>query len=206
MKTFIAAMATAALLVGFSGAVHAADKYLFYIHGCCIKKTGSEGYEAIVKDLKHSGFHVAFDLRYDDSDAEVKAYALKVAGQVKDLLAKGIAPENITVSGYSLGSVTAMYASLAIAHPKVNYVLLAGCPGQGARQFDIDYTKVHGRILSIIDTKDDKFGSCQGHLPAGALQKEVTIDSGSGHAVFRDPAEKSIKLWKEPLMLWTEGK
>jgi hypothetical protein len=206
MKTFIVAMATAILMAGLSGVAHAGDKYLFYIHGCCIKKTGSEGYEAIVKDLKHSGFNVTFDLRYDDSDAEVKAYALKVAGQVKDLLAKGTAPGNITVSGYSLGSVTVLYASIAIANPKVNYVLLAGCPGKGARQFDIDYMKVQGRILSIIDTKDDKFGSCQGRLPENALQKEVAFDSGSGHAIFRDPSEKSIKLWKEPLISWTEGK
>lgn len=206
MKGFSGLIASLTLAAAFPLTIQAADKHLFYIHGCCISKVGGGAYEAIVDDLRNSGFRVAFDLRTDDSDTEIQAYAAKVAAQVKDLLSGGVAPERITVSGYSLGAVTAMYAAIAIANPDVNYVLLAGCPGKGARSFDIDYARVQGRVLSIIDTKDDKFGTCKERLPSSALQQEVAFDSGLGHAVFRSADEKSIKLWKDPLMSWSEKK
>jgi hypothetical protein len=117
-------------------------------------------------------------------------------------LAKGTAPEDITVSGYSLGSAITLFVSIAVANPKVNYVLLAGCPGIGARALDIDYAKVQGRVLAIVDAKDDRYGSCKARLPESVLQKEVTIDSGHGHAVFRLADEKNMTLWKAPLENW----
>ena len=205
MKNLIAVIASAASIFCFLGVTHAAEKHLFYIHGCCIDKTGSGAYTTIAKDLQGAGFNVVFDVRYDDSTAAIQAYSTKVAGQVKDLLAKGVAPEDITVSGFSLGSVTAMFASIEIANPKVNYVLLAGCPGKGARTFDIDYAKVQGRILSIVDVKDDRFESCKSRLPESALKKELEIDSGYGHVIFRYTNDKAYKLWKEPLEAWAKG-
>lgn len=206
MKGRIAAFLGIAAIVGATGVAQAADRHLFYVHGCCIGQVGSAGYEEIVKDLQSSGFKVRFDLRTDDSDAEVKAYASRIAQQVKALLAGGAAPEDITVSGYSLGSVTAMEAAIRVANPKVNYVLLAGCPGPRARRFDIDYAKVQGRILSITDSGDDRFGSCKGKLPESALQREIVLDSGKGHPLFRLPDEGSVRLWREPLQAWAEGR
>lgn len=205
MKVTFSLLASLVLMLSAT-ATQAADKHLFYIHGCCIGKVGGAGYESIVSDLKSSGFDVRFDLRTDESDEDVQAYVAKVAGQVKDLIAKSTPPEKITVAGYSLGSITTLLTASAIANPKVNYVLLAGCPGPSARQFPIDYGKIQGRILSIRDDKDDRFGSCQGKLSDSALQKEVSFDSGKGHSVFRLPDEKYVKLWKEPLMLWSDGK
>ena len=205
MKKLIAVIAGATSIFGFLGVSHAAEKHLFYIHGCCIDKVGGGAYETIVKDLQSAGFNVVFDLRTDDSTAAVQAYASKVAGQVKNLLAKGAAPEDITVSGYSLGSVTAMFASIEIANQRVNYVLIAGCPGKGARSFDIDYAKVQGRILSLVDVKDDRFESCKSRLPESALRKEVEFDSGQGHQIFRYTTDKAYKLWKEPLEAWAKG-
>ena len=203
MKMLTRLITGAIILASTLTVAHAAEKTLFYIHGCCINKVGGGAYETIVKDLNSSGFNVTFDLRYDDSDAEVKAYAAKVAGQVKDLLTKGTAPEDITVSGYSLGSVTAMLASIEIANPKVNYVLLAGCPNNNKRS--IDYSKVQGCILSLVDVKDDRFGSCKSLLPESALKKEVEFDSGDGHKIFRYTTDKAYKLWKEPLEAWAKG-
>ena len=205
MKKLIAMIAGITSVFGFAGACHAAEKHLFYIHGCCIDKVGGGAYETIAKDLRSAGFNVVFDLRNDDSTAAVQAYAAKVAGQVKDLLAKGTPPEDITVSGYSLGSVTTMFASIEIANPKVNYVLLAGCPGKGARSFDIDYGKVQGRILSLVDARDDRFESCKSRLPESALKNEVEFDSGYGHQIFRYTTDKAYKLWKEPLEAWAKG-
>lgn len=209
MKTLTNLIASAALMAGSFGVAHAADKYLFYMHGCCVKGPGDSkvgAYETIVKSLENAGFNVVFDLRYDDNDSQVQADAAKVAGQVQELITKGTAPEDITVSGYSLGAVKTLFASIAIANPKVNYVLLAGCSGPTARHFDIDFAKVQGRILSIVDTKDDRFRSCKQRLPESVLQKEVTFDSGYGHAVFRNTDEKSLNLWKVPLVDWAKGK
>lgn len=183
---------------------HATEKILFYIHGCCIDKVGADAYDPIVKTLQSDGFKVVFELRTDDSTPAVRAYATKVADQVKGLLAKGVSPEDITVSGFSLGSVTAMFASIEIANPKVNYVLLAGCPRTNKRS--IDYAKVQGHILSLVDAKDDRFGSCKSLLPESALTKEITFESGEGHKIFRLTTEKAYKLWKEPLEAWAKGK
>ena len=206
MKTLKTVMPSAAAMMILFGSAHAADKHLFYMNGCCINKVGGGAYEAIVKELRNAGFIVVFDLRNDDSNATIQAEVAKVAGQVKILLDKGTAPEDITVSGYSLGSIETLLVSIAIANPKVNYVLLAGCPGSGVRSFDIDYAKVQGRVLSIIDTKDDKFGSCKERLPENVLQKEIAFDSGYGHAVFRYTGEKNMKLWREPLESWAKIK
>jgi hypothetical protein len=205
MKKLLLAVAGAALLPCSVAVSQATDKHLVYIHGCCIDKVGGGAYETIVKDLQQAGFNVTFELRRDDSNAAVQAYAAKVTDQVKELLNKGVAPEDITVAGYSLGSRTAMLVSIAIANPKVNYVLLAGCPRPSGRKIDIDYARVQGRVLSIVDSKDDKFESCKEHLPATALQQEITFDSGSGHQIFRFTTDKAYKLWKEPLEAWARG-
>lgn len=206
MKKWMGFMAATALMASLPYHAQAAEKHLFYMNGCCINKVGSAGYETIIQSLKDSGFNVVFNLRTEDNDAAVQAEVARVADGVKALLAKGTAPEDITVSGYSLGAAQTLFVSIAVANPKVNYVLLAGCPGSKARAFDIDYAKVQGRVLAITDTKDDRFGSCKDRLPASVLQQEVTLDSGKGHPLFRLPDEASIKLWKEPLEAWAKGK
>jgi len=205
------ALTVAVLIVVGAGGVRAADKYLFYMHGCCIMgsddpKTGAYG--KIVQNLQNSGFTVSFEMRpakVGDNDAAVQAYARKIAEQVHALLAKGVAPEDITVAGYSLGSMTALVAAGHIGNPKVNIVLLAGCPVAPAIKVNIDYSKVKGRVLSIYDSKDEKFGSCKDHLAAETTFKEVVLNSGKGHAVFRLPDEQHISLWKSPMLTWTDG-
>lgn len=197
-------LASFALMALSLSVAHAADRHLFYIHGCCVKGPGDpkvQAYETIVKDLKSSGFNVVFDLRYDDSTALVQA--AKVADQVKSLLANGTAPEDITVAGYSMGSRITLVASGLIANPKVNIVLIAGCPIK--ETIPIDYSKVKGRVLSIWNTTDDKFTSCDRRLPEGLTYREVVLNLGEGHAVFRLTDEKYLKLWKEPLVAWSKG-
>ena len=71
MKQFIASIAGVLLMAGVSNVSHAAEKYLFYMNGCCIDKTGGWPYEAIAKKLKNDGFNVIFELRGDDSYAAI---------------------------------------------------------------------------------------------------------------------------------------
>lgn len=211
MKPLIAVLVSAALMAGSFGFVHAADKHLFYVHGCCIKNKSdpkAKAYETIVQNLKNSGFDVHFELRtadIHDSDTQAVAYAATIADQVRDLLAKGITPEDITVAGYSLGSRITLVASGLIANPKLNFVLLAGCPINSPAT-PIDYFKVKGRILSVRDAKDEKFGSCDGRLPEDVTYKELVLNSGEGHSVFRLGDSKYLKLWIEPLVAWSNGK
>lgn len=210
MKMLAALISGAVLMTGFPRISNAAEKHLIYMQGCCVKQASSavaKDYQRIAQALRDSGFNVFFELRTSDmtdSDEQAQAYAAKIAQHVQDLMAKGVAPENITVSGFSLGSSTALVASGLIANPKVNYVLLAGCPADAGR-VAIDYTKVRGRVLSILDSKDDKFGSCAGHLPSDVTFKEITLDSGVGHKVFRLADESNLNLWKAPLETWARG-
>ena len=212
MKLLIAALAIVGLMSVFLGVAQAADKHLFYVHGCCVKDQDdpkAKAYEVIIQDLKKSGFDVVFELRYSDvadSDAAAHAYAAKVADQVHALIAKGTVPEDITVAGYSLGSMTTLVASGLIGNPKVNFVLIAGCPVNSKIKVTIDYSKVKGRILSIVDTKDENFGSCNGRLPAGLIHKEVVVNSGEGHALFWHSVQQQIDLWKGPLVSWANSK
>ena len=211
MKILSALISGAILMTGFSHMSNAAEKHLIYMQGCCVKQANgavAKDYQKIAQALRDSGFSVFFELRTSDetdSDEQAQAYASKVAKYVEELLAKGIAPEDITVSGFSLGSSTTLVASGLIANPKVNYVLLAGCPISASSRVTIDYTKVSGRILSIVDSKDDKFGSCAGRLPSDAPFKEITLDSGEGHKVFRLSDESNLKLWTAPLEAWAKG-
>jgi hypothetical protein len=209
MKRLIVVLAAASLIVGSLSVAQAAEKHLLYLHGCCIKSNNDpkvRAYETIVQGLKSAGFNVSFELHTADSydsNFHAMAYAEKIASQVRDLLAKGIAAEDITVAGYSLGSRITLVASGLIANPKVNFVLIAGCPIK--ETIPIDYSKVKGRVLSIRDTKDEKFASCDGRLPKGITYKEIVLKSGEGHAVFRQTDEKYLKLWKEPLVAWSKG-
>ena len=210
MKALFVLTAAVLLTVGAGGTL-AADKHLFYMHGCCIKDSNDPkigAYKKIVQNLQDSGFRVAFEMRpahVGDNDAAVQAYARNIADQVRALLAKGVAPENITVAGYSLGSMTALVASGHIGNPKVNIVLLAGCPVAPAIKVNIDYSTIKGRVLSVYDSKDEKFGPCKDLLPEGTTFKEVLLNSGKGHAVFRLSDEKHISLWKSPMLAWTTG-
>lgn len=211
MKSFVTAVASVVLCVFALGNAHASDKYLFYVHGCCVKGSSDpkvKDYETIVQQLKDSGFNVEYQLRtadVGDNNAAVQAYAAQIADKVNALLANGTAPENITVAGYSLGSMTSMVAAGLIANPKVNIVLLAGCPTSASIPVAIDYAKVKGRILSVTDKGDDKFGSCEGKFSSDNVLKEVVIDSGKGHAVFRLTNDKFMSQWMNPMKDWVSA-
>ena len=199
------------VLMSVLPAAGAAEKHLIYMQGCCVQKANgaaAKDYQAIVQTLRDAGFNVFFELRTadeTDNEGQAQAYAEKIAQHVQGLLAKGVAPEDITVSGFSLGSLTALVASGLIAQPKVNYVLLAGCPVNASIRVAIDYTKVTGRILSIYDSLDEKFGSCEGRLPKNVTFKEIKLESGKGHKLFRQSDEASIASWKVPLEQWVKN-
>ena len=128
----------------------ASEMYIFYLHGSAEEDEGStEKYEAAVEAIAESSATVISEVR-DDTDPN--AYAEKLKAQVNILISKGVPAKNITVSGFSKGSIIALTASGGINNPNVNYVLLAGCSEFLNEKYNVDPAKAVGRILSIYDS------------------------------------------------------
>jgi len=203
MRLCLVLTSAATLFLGIDSSAHAGQKHIFYFNGVKLEKVGESGYNKIIQALKDDGFDVIYQPRYDDSMSVIDKVAKRTVKQVNDLIASGTPPEDITVSGYSFGSVISMFTALALNNPKINYVFIAGCPGGRARHFDIDYANIHGRVLSIHDKDDNKFKSCGDKISAASPYKEITIQSGKGHKGFRLP--KYMDNWKKPMEAWING-
>jgi len=177
--------------------------YLFYLHEANLEDLSPDNklvqnYEKIVKLWMQLGF-VVFSEHRDTVVIEV--YAQKISSQVQQLLQRGVPAKRITVVGYSKGSLIAQAVAQQIENPSVNYVFLAGCSDTQP----IANTSLQGRILSIIDGGDHLFHSCKKRLSnkrVGLEFKEIKLDSGLGHNLFRVPREKYVRLWQRPVKDW----
>jgi hypothetical protein len=189
--------------------VSAESKYLFFLHGNIVEEKGVASavskeygfyeYKKILDELAKNGFVVISEVRGDDT--KVGQYAKKIAGQVNILIEKGIPPGNITVAGFSKGGKITLVTSSIVGNQNINYVVLAGCirnSDKFIKEFGLD---LKGRVLSIVDYKDDTFSSCKDmfNSSSGGLEhKEIILKEGRGHAVFYSPNDK----WIEPLVSW----
>lgn len=200
LRLCLAITTAATLFCGINSLAHAGKKHLFYFNGVKLDIVGDDGYNTIIQSLKDDGFDVIYEPRYEDGMAVIDREVKKTVKHVNDLIAAGTLPEDIIISGYSFGSVISMYTALALNNPKINYVFIAGCPVHVKRHFDIDYANIHGRVLSIADKDDDKFGSCGNKISGASSYKEVMIQSGKGHKGFRLP--KLMDNWKKPMEAW----
>ena len=105
MRLFAAVLGTVFVLAHTTQVAHAAEKHLFYVHGCCVKDKDDPKAKAcgtIVQALRDSGFQVAFELRpidVSDSEPQVRAFAARLAEKTLALIANGVAPEDITIAG-----------------------------------------------------------------------------------------------------------
>ncbi len=147
-------------------------RYFFFLHGMIAEKSGPYGehpqhgaydYYGILKAFANRGFTVISEIR--PMGTNPSRYAEKVARQVETLLAAGIPPEHITVTGFSKGGVITFFVSARLRNPRVNFVVMAGC---GKGPFGHAYTRVlrravpslHGRFLSIYDDSDQAADTC----------------------------------------------
>jgi dienelactone hydrolase len=186
-------------------------KYIIYLHGVGIEKVGiaraDEDYNGIVKALQARGFIVISEVRSLDTKPNV--YGKKVAGQVKALIDKGVPPKSITVVGYSKGGMIALMAAAESDYQDVNYVVMAGCFQKGKKFYNLYANnvapKMKGRILSMYDAADPKFGTCQDFFAAAGNKvssKEIRFETGQGHSLFRKVSDQ----WMNPLADWASGK
>ena len=183
----------------------ASEKHVFYLHGSAEESDGdNEKYQAAVDAISSNVDNVISEVR---GNTDPNSYAEKIKKQVNTLISKGVPAKNITISGFSKGSIIALAAAAAINNPNINYVLLAGCSKDLNEKYSVDASKAAGRILSIYDSGDEKFESCDGTVkPSAKVQfEEIDLDSGKGHKIFRIPKEKFIEQWRDPLIEWVNG-
>lgn len=197
------ATALFAVLIGNPPA-QAADKVLFYIHGSDMHGKSADhknakNYNKIVSHLEGEGFEVVFEVR---AERDAEAEAARTAKMVQDRISAGTAPEDIYVGGFSYGAMITLKAAGLIANDKVNFALFCGCSESPSVPVEIDYAAVKGRILSIVDSDDDKFGSCDGKLPNASDFVEKTITSGKGHKIFKLGKDKFIQAWAPTFVDW----
>jgi Tol biopolymer transport system component len=179
-------------------------KYLFYLHGKIVEDQGAKAvserygayeYDKIVEGFRAEGFNVVSEPRPKDTDVE--KYAEKVAGQVRQLLKDGVAPENITIVGASRGAFITMVTSTFVKNKNVNYVIIAGC-GMN-RQF-LNLINLYGNVLSIYE-KTDTSGNCKAVFDdAEGLnkRKEVMLETGLAHGFIYRP----MREWLIPTLDW----
>lgn len=180
----------------------AKGRYIFYLHGSAEESGGSTvKYQEAVNAIATGSATVISEVR---GDTDPNSYAERLGKQVNNLLSHGVPASNITISGFSKGAIITLAAAGVINRPDINYVFLAGCSEELNDKYDVDASQVVGRILSIYDSDDEKFGSCEGILkPSNKLIfEEIALDSGKGHKLFRIPKEKFIQLWRDPLLEW----
>ena len=180
-------------------------RYLFYLHGRIVEDQGPQGvspvhgrydYPGILATFRARGFEVVSEVRPRDTD--VDAYADKVVGDVRALLARGVDPSHITIVGASKGSVIATLVSTRLGDRGVRYVLLAACSPWLIRTHD---PRLTGEVLSIYEESDELGRSCAdvaARSPALSRYQEVRLDTGLGHGIVYRP----LAQWLEPTVRW----
>jgi predicted esterase len=200
-----AGAAAGGVLSALPRAIDPHAEYLIYLHGRIVEEEGPRPtsprfgtyeYRQILDALAARGFTVVSEVRPRGTD--VAAYAGKVVGQVRSLLAAGVPPRRVAVVGFSKGGAIALVAASGLHHPDVRFVSLAGCGDWLFDRFKLDLA---GRILSLYDAADDLATSCARAFTAAgkALEhREIVLHAGKGHGTFfrPDPA------WLDPVTDW----
>ncbi len=200
-----AALPLGVVLKALPSPVPAGGRYLFYLHGKIIEDEGVRpvsprfgvyDYEEILHALAAPGVTVISEARAKGTVPRV--FAAKVAQQVRALLAAGVAPDWITVVGFSKGGLIAMLVSSELQDERVRYVFMASC---GPWIASAPGLHVSGQVLTIREASDELAGSCAAAFAqAGGLgaHRELELHLGGGHgAFFRPHAE-----WVEPVLAW----
>jgi hypothetical protein len=199
------AMASPQILAEVPAEIDPGARYLIYLHGAIIETEGVRPthprfgvyeYEAILTTFAERGFVVISEARPSGTDGMV--YAATVVGQVRELLAAGVPPDHVTVVGFSKGGGIALAASSMLADDDVNFVFMAACNPWLDSHPEI---VARGRLLSLRESSDDLFGSCESlfeRSPSPHEHVEIVLKLGGGHGAFYRPRLE----WIEPVAEW----
>jgi predicted esterase len=182
--------------------------YIIYLHGRIIEVEGRRPthptfgvyeYDAILEEFAKRGFNVISEVRPETT--QVGGYAEKAADQVRQLVEAGVAPEQVTVVGFSKGGMITIATSSTLRMPGIGYVILAGCNNGVFQNTALTLT---GRVLSIHEASDNIGISCAplfGRSPDAASTLEHLIDTGERHGAFYRPRRE----WLDPIFQWIGG-
>ncbi|MEO1369981.1 MAG: alpha/beta hydrolase [Acidobacteriota bacterium] len=180
------------------------DAYVFYLHGRIIEEKGRRPehpeygiyeYDRVLEALAAPGIAVISEARAPTDD--IDAYAAGVVSQIGELFAAGVAPEAVTVVGFSKGGSITLLTSHQLGHDDVGFVVLAAC---GPWLDDIPL-ELRGRMLSIHE-KSDPIGTCRPWVEPslGSLFfHEVELEIGGSHGAFYTPHPD----WVGQTLVWT---
>jgi hypothetical protein len=189
----------------FPPKIDPAARHLFYLHGRIVEEQGPKAvsdrfgpyaYEEILETFRKAGFTVISEVR--PTGVEVDAYASRIEGQIRTLLAAGVAPDHVTVVGASRGAVIAMRISTRLRNRKVRFVLLGNCNETVFSRYRFDLA---GEVLSIFETSDEYGGSCRGLFTAStglSKKEEISLSNGLGHGFLYRP----LPQWVDPTIAW----
>lgn len=193
------------LYSSFPEHVHASERYVIYSHGLIVEgddsrpvhpENGVYDFPAIAEALfDGGGFNLIAHHRPKNTD--VAAYTDTLESWVKRLVAGGVAPERITLIGFSRGAQLTAVASSRLRQLGINTALMGVC-----LQGDFTQTpavELGGRVLSIYETTD-VVGSCAQVAKRSKLVsfEEVAITTGKKHGAFFQPRPE----WMTPLKAW----
>jgi len=181
--------------------------YLFFMHGKIVEKKGIPAssrkygdyeYHAMLDSFASNGFNVISEAR--SSGTDIYDYAYNVAEQVEQLIESGVPASHITVSGFSKGGRMTLVVSSLLNNKDIRYVVLAGCRSSDLENFNLNLS---GKVLSILDSNDDRFESCSEIYSEGKdnlHSREIILNIGDGHGVFYTPMTE----WLTPLIAWAK--
>lgn len=184
--------------------VDRAARYLFFLHGRIVETDGPEGVSPDfgayryfdILDALNSGEHVLIS-EVRDTEVDAHAYASGLAEKVNTLIENGVPPDAITVVGFSKGGYIALLAAKLLQNNALNFVILAGCTPAVASGVDTGADGLRGRILSMVDYRDDRCFSCAplfDRNPQLQETKDIVFQAGDGHGHFFRPDAEWIGL------------
>jgi hypothetical protein len=200
------ALFAALLIPVVSGCAQSRPTYLIFLHGRIVEEGGRRPtdptfgvyeYDAILDSLKQSGSIVLSQQR--PPGIPVDTFANRLVRQVDSLLRLGVAPERITIVGFSRGGAIAILASSKLKNPALSFVFMGAC---GDWAFDRPDITVTGRMLSLYETSDTLGVSCAklfARAGPGSATKEIALSLGLGHGTFFQPQS----AWISPVLEWT---
>lgn len=180
--------------------------YVFYLHGQIIESGGRRPthpqfgvyeYDEILRALSGPDRFVISEQR--PPNTAIASYAETVAGQVRELIDRGVPPTQIAVVGFSKGGRIAVATSSLLRDP-ISYAFLAAC---NSGVFDEASYRVGGRVLSIYEDSDEIGVSCVPLLersPEVLESREVRIRTGARHGAFYLPREE----WVREVVQWID--
>lgn len=185
-----------------------AKSYLFFLHNRFLEEQGLEGvhpeygkveYNEILTKFRNAGIEVISEIR--PKDAKIEEYVAMISAHIKELIALGVKPSDITVVGTSKGGYIAKGISAFLKNRYINYVFI-GCCNEEDSTKKVEY---YGNILSIYELSDNIGTSClmnkeQFQKKNMPHSKEIKLKTGLKHGFLF----KALPEWLKPTINWAK--